>query len=1532
MKSRVESMPSQGSCQKTSHLSFIPIIIFFCFGLLIAGTASASLTVVGKATYNNNDYNLIYDDDTQLTWLDYTNSWASASSQQSWAAGLNSSMTYTFNEGFTPSWGSSVWRLPETITGPNVWGTEGDPNGDGVYTYDIGTNLANSEMGHLNYNEFSGNNPFSNLNSVGTYYSDTSRPVGTTYWFRFSDGLQNFGTANGLGLAVRSGEVVYDAGAPDQDNDGVADNDDNCPEVANSDQLDIDADGVGAACDANDNYAAEQAARDQAAADYAAEQEARDQAAADLAAEQAARDQAAADFAAEQAARNQAAASFATSQATRDQAASDFAAEQAARDQAAADFATAQAARDQVAADFATAQAARNQAASDFAAEQAARDQAAADFAAAQAAREQAASDFAAAQAARDQAAADFANREQNTYNGPRAGCIACHSQPKGNRRQITPSDEGVGGDFGMNSHHVKGEAQNRDCGACHSMTQHGSGVVRLRDPDLGNDLIYEYDPQNPAGIEQFCLGCHDEDGGKKAKFHDDVTPPNIKGFPGSFWADSAHASIDFAPNGAKPVTCLGDGLTTGCHSNAHGSDNVKLLNAEAGVPQDQFCNACHTEGKITNHALAGDVDDIEQAFNSTVKHDVGSEFTVYSKTFTLQCSSCHNPHVVTGKHSDVNNQVSPITRPDFTSDPTENKHAMGVTLWGAATGEKMIDYVTAGDGTYRTPSGDTFLDFQLPDYNTFCLDCHAQPNDEADTHGNFGINWTSDPHGTKSANAPNGYGVCPNWYGCGKAEGWDGDDCVSEDPSDCWPVITRGKGDQLWTRKPYNHEERVSGANFTMACVDCHEAHGSGVSSMLRGTVNSGPGTQIWNTMCNNCHYYYSDWHAGMSCGTASCHISNSIHRAGSMGSSGTPRSSFDQDLVIHYAFEGNLKDSGDWQMDGKWYNNVSGSYAAGQVGNAIVLDGGKNVQVGTENDYWSTDAGRHGTHIYTEMKFNTTLEAWVYPTDDNNSEYSIFTKHVGYNSGGYGFTLQKIGSNLRAAFKAQIDNNGTDQDGMAGVRGAYSSVAIPLNTWTHVAATFDTSQAGRDDNDPTVGRIRIYVNGEDVTTSDASGNYMQPAASETSIYAYPENSPWNEEICYNGHWCTGEFSVGGFNEWQNEFIGMLDEAKVWNITKNAGYFAPIDAIVAPDIVSVTVDAPDQLLVYFSEGVFGSGASNELVPADLKLNYPEISILSVYHTAGDSSALVVLSSPINPADIGVLTIESSAGAIVDDYNLTVGIDPVVVTGSLCPSPAVFLLNEDSCSSSAQDMDGYLDGVVSGGCSTFMGDGYFYGDGDSGNDNYIDFNDADACMYSSTALTIEARIKPTGIGTANYVRRVIAKDEGGANYQVSVWRNNGWAEYNAPDGTASIAMWVPPVDAHGGTAWKMFKTDYNSCPIVSDHWYQVKIVWNSDKTGGIPGDIFVDDQGVDPYSSGNELATENWSGYLNCTDSAQAQTPATRYFLEGDQIISGETNTRIGANINNSANNQFNGLIDWISVQPAVDYSGVDETPNPPQQ
>ena len=208
--------------QKKKILAAVATVLFF---LTITGMANAALTTIGTATYGGTERNLIWDDDNNgnsVVWLDYSNAQANWSSQNTWAAGLDSALTYNIDPAaYTVTWDDAAWRLPSTVDGPDSWGNDG--------TTMAGYNITSSEMGHLYYEELGnlgyyatdgtspqpgwGLNNTGDFNSLialwywsGTEYADNP---GYPWYFDMKDGIQyhRHELDKGYGLAVRSGQV-----------------------------------------------------------------------------------------------------------------------------------------------------------------------------------------------------------------------------------------------------------------------------------------------------------------------------------------------------------------------------------------------------------------------------------------------------------------------------------------------------------------------------------------------------------------------------------------------------------------------------------------------------------------------------------------------------------------------------------------------------------------------------------------------------------------------------------------------------------------------------------------------------------------------------------------------------------------------------------------------------------------------------------------------------------------------------------------------------------------------------------------------------------------------------------------------------------------------------------------------------------------------------------------------------------------------------------------------------------------------------
>lgn len=135
-----------------------------------------------------------------------------------------------------------------------------------------------------------------------------------------------------------------------------------------------------------------------------------------------------------------------------------------------------------------------------------------------------------------------------------------------------------------------------------------------------------------------------------------------------------------------------------------------------------------------------------------------------------------------------------------------------------------------------------------------------------------------------------------------------------------------------------------------------------------------------------------------------------------------------------------------------------------------------------------------------------------------------------------------------------------------------------------------------------------------------------------------------------------------------------------------------------------------------------------------------------------------------------------------------------------------------------------------------------------------------------------------------------------------------------------------------GSRMKQISSDIDLYPLVSGHWYQVRIVFNSDKPGLVV-DIWGDDQGTDGSDSG-----ELWTGFKNITrpdpeDSSGCQwaaIPRLEMATEDQYLYIGDNAAHVRPGQDDpgdAANTTLKGKLDWFLRKAVADYSGVDDPP-----
>lgn len=300
------------------------------------------------------------------------------------------------------------------------------------------------------------------------------------------------------------------------------------------------------------------------------------------------------------------------------------------------------------------------------------------------------------------------------------------------------------------------------------------------------------------------------------------------------------HASI----GGSEPVPASGNASDFALFA-----DGFSDTATGPYTTNDTVCFGCHTAGSslqspgtLLNHDYAetfggydtGTDEGILEVFNHAtgtspsynnledIQTYAASNFAWFDPNAS-PCVACHNPHRA------KRNKAHPRD-PSYTaiSRPTDHE-----SLWGDDAGETMADYTSNYQAPYYYNSTTTFEPDGvatsdgglIPDYVTFCNDCHDKdmPTISSTQLGRdlYMIDWDSLGGDNNTAGDKHGanYRTTPNWL-----------------------------------REPY-------ASAYNLSCLDCHEPHGSPNAFLVRRSINGEALSATVNdsggrgNQCRQCH-----------------------------------------------------------------------------------------------------------------------------------------------------------------------------------------------------------------------------------------------------------------------------------------------------------------------------------------------------------------------------------------------------------------------------------------------------------------------------------------------------------------------------------------------------------------------------------------------------------------------------------------------------------------------------------------------------
>ncbi len=196
--------------------------------------------------------------------------------------------------------------------------------------------------------------------------------------------------------------------------------------------------------------------------------------------------------------------------------------------------------------------------------------------------------------------------------------------------------------------------------------------------------------------------------------------------------------------------------------------------------------------------------------------------------------------------------------------------------------------------------------------------------------------------------------------------------------------------------------------------------------------------------------------------------------------------------------------------------------AYGFNENGGTSVADASGNGHTGVISGALWTTAGRFGSALsfdgsndmvtvadsnLLDLTTAMTLSAWVFPTAHGNGAWrNVLIKE---RPDGEVYNLySNVNTNVPTVYVVRSAAPGTPLD-------ARATTQLPLNAWTHLAATHDGTT------------LRLYVNGAQVGSRAVSGSLL------TS---------------------TGTLRIGGNTLWGEFFQGMIDEVRIYNRALSQG------------------------------------------------------------------------------------------------------------------------------------------------------------------------------------------------------------------------------------------------------------------------------------------------------------------------------------------------------------------------------------------